>query len=97
MVWKDLTQSLYDICAGRVLGDAATQNSAPIMRDHEEIVRHAKGQRRHGKEVHCSKGFTVIAQKRCLPFCQLRTSWRLPHPAQLYPLEYAEADILSSP
>jgi len=34
------------------------------MRDHEKQVQHAKDQRRHGKEVHRSNGFTVIAQKR---------------------------------
>jgi hypothetical protein len=52
--WKGLPQFLDNPCAGRVFGDAAAQDAAPIMRDHEEAVQHTKGQRRHGKEVHRS-------------------------------------------
>jgi hypothetical protein len=29
------------------------QNASPIMRDDEEAMQLAKGQRRHGEEVHC--------------------------------------------
>jgi hypothetical protein len=75
-----------------VFGDAAAQDSAPIMRDHEKAVQHAKDQRRHGKEVHRSNGFTVIAQKRRPSLCRFRTPWRLPHPAQHGPLGNVEAE-----
>jgi hypothetical protein len=92
IVGKGLTQLLDDPRAGRVLGDAAAQDSAAIMRDYEEAVQDAKSQRRHSKEVHCSNGFTVIAQKCCPPFYRLRTPWRLPHPAQDRPLGYVEAE-----
>jgi len=74
IVWKGFAQLLDDPRAGRVLGDAAAQNSAPIMRDHEEAVQHAKGQRRHGKEIHRSNGFAVIAQKRRPTLCRLQTT-----------------------
>jgi hypothetical protein len=40
IVWKGLTQLLDHPRAGRVFGDAAAQDSAPIMRDHEEAVQH---------------------------------------------------------
>ena len=63
VVGKGLTQLLDNPRAGQVPGDAAAQDSAPIMRDHEEAAQHSKGQRRHGKEIHCSNGFAVIAQK----------------------------------
>jgi hypothetical protein len=40
VVWKGLTQLLDDPCAGRVFGDAAAQDSAPIMLDYEETVQY---------------------------------------------------------
>jgi hypothetical protein len=50
VVGKGLTQLMDDPRASRVPGDAAAEDSAPIMRDHNEAVQHAKGQRRHGKK-----------------------------------------------
>jgi hypothetical protein len=92
IVWNGLTELLDPSRAGRVFGDATAQDSAPIMRDHEEAVQHAKGQRRHGKEVPRSNGFTVIAQKRRPSLCRLRRPWRHPHPAQHGPLGNVEAE-----
>ena len=43
IVWKGFTQLLDDPRAGRVFGDAAAQDSAPIMRDYEEAVQYTKG------------------------------------------------------
>ena len=92
VIGKGLTQLLDDPHTGRVFGDAAAQDSAAIMRDHEEAVQYTKGQRRHGKEVHRSNGFTMIAQKRRPSLCRLRPPWCLPHPAQHCPLGNIEAE-----
>jgi len=34
------------------------------MRDDEEAVQHAEGERRHGEEVHSGNSFTMIAHER---------------------------------
>jgi len=39
------------------------KNSTPVMHNDEEAIQYAKGQRRHGEEVHRGDGFTMIAQK----------------------------------
>jgi len=97
IVWKGFTQLLDDPRAGRVLGDATGQDSAAVMRNYEEAVQDAKSQRRHSEEVHCSNGFTVIAQKCCPPFYRLRTPWRLPHQRETVLSDISMPSILSSP
>jgi hypothetical protein len=52
VVRESLAQLLRDPRAGRMPGDAEVQNPPSIMRDHEETVKHPKGECRHGEEVH---------------------------------------------
>ena len=52
------------------------------MRNDEEAIENAEGQRRHGEEVHCRNGFTVITQKGRPSLRRLRILRRFPHPAQ---------------
>jgi hypothetical protein len=40
------------------------KNAPPVMRNDEEAVENAEGERRHGEEVHCGNGFAVVAQER---------------------------------
>ncbi len=52
------------------------------MRDDEEAVQHAKGQSRHGEEVHGGDCLTVVAQKRSPPLRRLRAPRSFSHPTQ---------------
>ena len=52
VVRKCLAQLLDHPGTGRMLGHIPMEDSPPIMRDDEEAVQNAKGERRHGKEVH---------------------------------------------
>jgi hypothetical protein len=53
-----------------------------FMRDHEEAVKHAKCDGRHGEEVHCGDRSTVVAQEGCPTFRWLSDPGRLSRPAQ---------------
>ncbi len=70
------------------------KNPAPVMRDHEKAMEHTKGERRHGEEIHCRDGFTMVAQKRRPSLCRLRVAGRFPHPAQRRALGDVEAEHL---
>jgi hypothetical protein len=39
------------------------KDTSSIMRDDKEAVQHAERQRGHGKEIHRSDGFSMIAHK----------------------------------
>jgi hypothetical protein len=41
----------------------AVQNLPPVVADDEEAVENPEGQRRHGKEVHRSDSFAMVAKK----------------------------------
>ena len=73
IVRERLAQLLNDPGAGRVFGHIAVKDAPPIMRNDEEAIQHAEGQRRHGEEIHCRDGFTMIAQKGRPSLCRLRT------------------------
>jgi hypothetical protein len=45
-------------------GHIAVKNPTPVMRNNEEAVEHADGERRDGEEIHYRNRFTAIAQKR---------------------------------
>ena len=59
VVRECLAQLLDYPCSGRLPGHVVVKNSPPIMRDNEEAVQQAEGQRRHSDEIHrrdgCSK------------------------------------------
>jgi len=58
------------------------KNALLVVRNDEEAVQHAEGQRRHREEVHRSNRFPMIAEKGRPSPCRLRASRRSPHPAQ---------------
>jgi hypothetical protein len=91
VVGKRLAQLLDNPCAGRMPCDIAVQDTSPVMGDDEEAVENAKSQRRHGKEIHCRDGFTMVAQKGRPALCRLGTPRRFPHPAQYGSLRNLEA------
>jgi hypothetical protein len=72
-------------------GHTEVEDSSTVMRDDEKAVVNAKGERRHGKEIHGGDCFAMIAQKRRPSFCRLRIPWSSPHPTQHSPLRNIEA------
>ena len=46
-----------------MLRHIAVENSPPIMRNREEAIKHAEGERRYCEEVHRGDGFPMITQK----------------------------------
>ena len=60
VVWESLAQLLNNPGARWIPGDIEVKNSSPVMRDDEEAIEDAKGQRRYGKEVHRGDGFSMI-------------------------------------
>jgi len=77
-----------------MFGHVEVQNAPPVVRNDEEAVEHAKGQRRHGEEVHRGNGFAMIGEKSCPSICLFRIVWSLPHPAQHGSLRDIEAEHL---
>jgi len=86
-----LPQLLHDPSTAWVSGHIAMKNTPPVMRNDEEAVQHTKGQRRHGKEVHRSNRFPMIAQEGHPSFFGLRASRCSPHPVQDGSLRNIEA------
>jgi len=64
------------------------------MRNHEEAVQNAEGERWHSEEVHRANGFTMVAQERRPPSCRLGIARSLSHPAQHGSLRNIEAEHL---
>ena len=91
---EGLAKLLHDPRAGGMLGHIAMENPFPVMRDDEKAIKHAEGERRHGKEVHCRNGFMVIVQECCPSLCRFRVSRRFAHPAQNGSLRNVEAEHL---
>ena len=94
VVGECLPQLLNNPGTARMLGHVAMKDTPSIMRDDEEAVKHAERQRRHGKEIHRSDGFPMIAQKGRPSLCRIRIPWRFPHPAQDGPFRNVEAKHL---
>ena len=97
VVREGFAQLLNHSGAGQVLGHVVMQDSSPVMRDDEETVEDAEGERRHGEEIHCRNRFTMIIQKRHPSLCRFGISRRLPHPAQHGSLRYIEAKHFQFP
>ena len=94
IVGEGFAQLLRRPCARRVRRGIEMKNPASIMSDDKETVEHAKRQRRHGEEVHCSDHFTVVAQKRRPAPGRLRILGRFRHPAQNGSLRDVKAEHL---
>ncbi len=94
IVRERLSQLLNNPCARRMTGNVEMKNAASVMRDHEEAVQHAEGERGHDEEIHRRNRFAVVAEERHPPFCRLRTSRRFPHPAQDSSLGDVESEHL---
>jgi hypothetical protein len=94
IVGEGFAQLLRSPCASRVLCDIEMNNSAAVMGDDEEAVEHAKGQRWHSEEVHCSDHFAVVAQKYSPLRGRSGIPGRFAHPAQNSTLGDLEAEHL---
>jgi hypothetical protein len=62
VIGECLTQLLNNPGTARMLGHVAVKDTPSIMREDEEAVKHAEGERRHGEEIHCSNRFTMVFQ-----------------------------------
>ena len=82
VVRKRLPQLLDHPRACRMPGHVEVKDAPAVMRDHEEAVKHAECDCRHGEEIHCGDRFAVVAQECCPTFCRLGIPGRLSHPAQ---------------
>jgi len=94
VIWKSLAKLLDNQGAVRMPGHVAVKDTPSIMRDDEEAVQHAEGECRHGKEIHRSDGFPMIAHKGRPSLCRIGIPWRFPHPAQHGPFRNVEAKHL---
>jgi hypothetical protein len=94
VIGKSFAKLLDNPGAGRMLGHVAMKDTSSIMRDDKEAVKHAEGERGHGKEIHRSDGLPMIAQKGRPSFCRIGIPWRIPHPAQDGPFRNVEAKHL---
>ena len=74
-----------------MLGHVAVKDSPPVVRNDEEAVENAEGQRRNSEEVHRGNRFTMVAQKGVPSFSQLWISGSLSHPAEHSSLRNVEA------
>jgi hypothetical protein len=61
VVRECFSQLLRDPSTARMPGDVAVNNPPPVMGNYEETLQYTKGQCGHGKEVHRSDHFTVVA------------------------------------
>jgi hypothetical protein len=77
-----LAQLLNNPRAGWTPGHVEVQSAPPVMRYDEEAVENPERERRHGKEIHRSDGFTMIPQESSTSLCRPRASRRFPHPSQ---------------
>ena len=66
--WR-LTNRPQHICRKQVPGNVAAQDATPVVKDDEEAMEHAEGQRRHGEEVYRGNRLTVILQERRPSLC----------------------------
>ena len=82
VVRKRFPQLLDYPRARRLPGHVEVKNTPAFMRDHEEAVKHAECDGRHGEEIHCGDRFTVVAQECCPTSRRLGIPGRLSHPAQ---------------
>ena len=89
-----LAQLLNKPGTPRLPGHVVMKDTPSIMGDNEEAVKHAEGERGHGKEIHRRDGFPTLAQKGRPSLCRIRIPWRFPHPAQDGPFRNVEAEHL---
>src|ERR1035438_684335 len=89
-----LAQLLSDPNTARMPGHAAVEDAPPVMRNDEETVENAEGERWHGEEVHRGNDFTMIAQKGRPSLSRLGIARRFSHPTQYRPFRNIEAQYL---
>jgi hypothetical protein len=94
VVGKSFAKLLDNPGAVRMLGHVAMKDTSSIVRNDKEAVKHAERQRGHGKEIHRSDGFSMIAQKGRPSLCRFWIPRRFPHPAQHGPFRNVEAKHL---
>src|SRR5271156_2820911 len=82
VIRKCVAQLLNNPGTARMLGHVAVKDSPSIMRNDEEAVKHAEGERRQSEEVHGSNRFAMVIQKCCPSLRRFSISRRFPHPTQ---------------
>ena len=79
---KCLSQLLADPLTRRVPGYIDMQDAASVVRDDKEAIKHAKGERWDGEEVHRSDSFAVVVQEDFPLFSRLWVPRSFSHPSQ---------------
>jgi hypothetical protein len=77
-----------------MFGHIALEDSPPTMRNDEEAVENAEGERRYGEEIHRCNRLTMVGQKRRPSLCRFRIPRRFLHPPQHSSLREIEAKHL---
>jgi hypothetical protein len=77
--------------ADGMFGHIEVKDASTIVSNDKEGVKHAKGERRDGEEVHRCNCFTMIAQKHRPLFCRLKVPAPFLHPTQHRTLRKIEA------
>ena len=91
VVRERFPQLLNNPNTGRMPGHIAVQDAPPVMRNDEEAVQNAEGERGHREEVHCGNRFAMVVQKSRPSLCRLRIARCFSHPAQHGSLRNIEA------
>ena len=94
VIGERIAQLLDDPGAGGIPGHVEVEDAPPVMRNDEEAVEHAEGERRHGEEIHGGNGLAVVAQKRSPSLCRLGIARGFAHPAQNSSLGDIESEHL---
>ena len=94
VVRECFTQLLRHPLTCRMLRDVEVQNAPTIMSNHEEAIKHAKGQRGHREEIHRRNGLTVVAEESRPSFRRFGVPRRFVHPVQYGSLRYPKTKHL---
>jgi hypothetical protein len=84
-------QLLNDPSTGRMSRYVAVKDAPPIMRNHEEAVKHTEGECRHREEIHRCDGLAMISKEDSPSLRRLGIPRGFPHPAQHGSLRDIEA------
>jgi len=94
IVGKCFAQLLNDPGTRRMFGNVPMKDAPPVVRDDEEAVENAEGDRRHREEIHRGDGLTMIAEKCSPSFRRLWIPRCFLHPPQHSSLRKIKAQHL---
>jgi len=81
-VRKCLPQLLRYPGTGRMASHVKVQHATAVIRNDEEAVKNAEGQRRHSEEVHRRNRLAMVVPECHPPLCRFGISGSPPHPTQ---------------